>query len=221
MTWLAEGDALNWLGGGLDGSEANYLKQLAESVAHPGMLGFEVGGFTGWTASQVLPIFKENNGHFYFLDWFKGNVDTQVAGYHWPNFDSKKILLQALCNFEVQEFDGLMTFIIGTSLDMPPLCQDGALDYVYIGSDHRYSPFKKDIQSWLPKIRKGGVICGHAFTQPPGGCGPGSEPWEELSREPEQDLYHHGDFHFGVVRAVTELLPGFEVVGTVWSKKVE
>ncbi len=220
MTWLHEG-ALNWLNGGLDGSEANYLKRLAESVAHEGMLGFEVGGFTGWTASQVLPYFKANNGHFYFLDWFKGSVDTQVAGYQWPNFDSQKVLLQALCNFEVQDFESLMTFVIGTSLDMPPLLADSVLDYVYIGADHRYSCIKKDIESWLPKIRKGGVICGHAFTSAIGEYECGSDGWKELCAEPEQDFYNNGQFHFGVVRAVTELLPGYEKFGTIWSKRVE
>ncbi len=219
MTWLAEG-TLNWLNGGLDGTEANHLKLLAESVAHEGMLGFEVGGFTGWTASQVLPFFKENNGHFYFLDWFKGSVNTQVAGYEWPNFDSKKVLLQTLCNFETLDFDNLMTFIIGTSLDMPPLLADSVLDYVYIGADHRYSNVKKDIESWLPKIRKGGVICGHAFTAAVGDYAQGSDGWKELCAEPEQDFYNNEQFHFGVVRAVTELLPGYETFGTIWSKRV-
>jgi hypothetical protein len=217
MSWLAEGDALNWLNGGLDGDAAGYLKELAESVARQGMLGFEVGGFTGWTASQVLPVFKENNGHFYLLDWFKGSVETQVAGYHWPNFDSKKVLLQTLSNFETQDFDGLTTFIIGSSLDIPPICADGALDYVYIGADHRYTPFKKDLEAWLPKLRKGGVICGHAFT---GWCPKDSPEWQPLCDEPEQDFYNTCNFHFGVLRAVTELLPGYDTCATVWSKKI-
>jgi len=215
--WAAEGDKTNFLDGGMGGEAGGYLHGLAEAVAHPGMLGFEVGGFTGWTASQVLPVFKENSGHFYFLDWFKGSVGTQVAGYHWPDFDSKRILLQTLCNFEIQDFYGLMTFIIGTSLDMPPICADGALDYVYIGSDHRYTQVKKDIESWLPKIRSGGVICGHAFT---GTCAEGSDGWKDMCAEPEQDLYPSGEMHFGVVRAVTELLPGYDVCDTIWSKRV-
>jgi len=216
--WMAPGDKVNWLDGGLPGEAANHLRGLALSVAHEGMLGFEVGGFTGFTASQVLPIFKENNGHFYFLDWFKGSVDTQVAGYHWPDFDSKRILLQALCNFEIQDFSDIMTVLIGTSLDIPPICADRALDYVYIGADHRYTQIKKDIESWLPKLRKGGVICGHAFT---GKCRPGSPEWLEMCAETEQDLYPSGNMHFGVVRAVTEMLPGFEDYATIWSYTVK
>ncbi len=215
--WMAEGDEVNWLGGGLGGEAGGYLQGLIKSVARPGMLGFEVGGFTGWTASEVLPTVKENGGHFYFLDWFKGNVDSQVAGYHWPEFDSKRILLQALCNFEIQGFADTVTVLIGTSLDIPPVCADGSLDYVYIGSDHRYTPFKRDVEAWLPKVRKGGVICGHAFT---GWCAPGSDQWAVLCAEPEQDWYPNGEFHFGVVRAVTELLPGYDAFATVWSYRV-
>jgi len=214
--WTTEGEGLNWLGGGLEGEAGGYLQGLVKSVARPGMLGFEVGGFTGWTASQVLPTIKENDGHLYFLDWFRGNVDTQVAGYHWPEFDSKKILSQVLCNFEVQSFADITTVIIGTSLDIPPICADGSLDYVYIGSDHRYTPFR-DIEAWLPKVRKGGVLCGHAFVPV---CAQGSDHWNTLCGEPEQDWYANGEFHFGVVRAVTEMLPGHESFAGVWSYRV-
>ena len=42
------------------------------------------------------------------------------------------------------------------------LWNDG-LDFVYLDADHSYTAVKNDIESWLPLIRKGGVICGHDF----------------------------------------------------------
>ena len=102
------------------------------------------------------------------------------------------------------------------------IVSSGIADYVYIGADHRYSEVKADISAWLPKVRCGGVICGHAFTK---SIPLGSSLWDHLSAEidsgAERDYYQEHYVHFGVVRAVNELLPGFETMGQIWWKLVE
>ena len=40
---------------------------------------------------------------------------------------------------------------------------DGSLDFVYIDADHSYQAVKTDYEVWLPKIRIGGMICGHDY----------------------------------------------------------
>jgi len=40
---------------------------------------------------------------------------------------------------------------------------DGSLDLVYIDADHLYDGVKHDIICWLPKVRIGGIICGHDY----------------------------------------------------------
>lgn len=40
---------------------------------------------------------------------------------------------------------------------------NGSLDLVYIDADHGYEGVKNDIISWLPKVRIGGIICGHDY----------------------------------------------------------
>ncbi len=45
------------------------------------------------------------------------------------------------------------------------LYRDNSLDFVYIDADHRYEFVKQDILAWRPKIKKGGVIAGHDYTQ--------------------------------------------------------
>ena len=44
-----------------------------------------------------------------------------------------------------------------------PLIRDGSLDLVFIDALHDYDNVRIDIERWLPKVRKGGVICGHDY----------------------------------------------------------
>jgi len=41
--------------------------------------------------------------------------------------------------------------------------EDGSLDFVFIDADHSYEAVKADIATWMPKIRKGGLISGHDY----------------------------------------------------------
>ncbi len=56
------------------------------------------------------------------------------------------------------------------------------LDLVFIDANHGYDECKRDIKTWLPKVRKGGIIAGH-------------------------DYLEHTDY--GVMKAVLELLEVF------------
>lgn len=53
--------------------------------------------------------------------------------------------------------------IRATSKDAAQMFKDGYFDVVFIDADHSYESAKEDMQLWLPKIRKGGVLCGHDY----------------------------------------------------------
>lgn len=40
---------------------------------------------------------------------------------------------------------------------------DRSVDVVYIDADHRYESVRADIEAWLPKVRRGGFLCGHDY----------------------------------------------------------
>ena len=69
------------------------------------------------------------------------------------------------------------TILVLDSLTACDLFEDGSLDFVYIDAMHGYDYVIKDILSWYPKIKKGGVIAGHDYF----------------------------DYHSGVVKAVDEI----------------
>lgn len=52
------------------------------------------------------------------------------------------------------------------SFDAASFYDDESLDFVFIDADHTDFYFKKDLESWYPKVKKGGVIAGHDYDYP-------------------------------------------------------
>jgi hypothetical protein len=40
---------------------------------------------------------------------------------------------------------------------------DGKAGLIYIDADHRYESVKRDLNDWLPKLKQGGIMCGHDY----------------------------------------------------------
>lgn len=51
-----------------------------------------------------------------------------------------------------------------TSIQAAKIFPDGYFDLVYIDADHTYESVTQDNTVWLPKVREGGVICGHDYS---------------------------------------------------------
>ena len=49
------------------------------------------------------------------------------------------------------------------SVSASKMFKDNSVDFVYIDGNHSYKFVLKDIESWLPKIKEGGVLCGHDY----------------------------------------------------------
>lgn len=43
--------------------------------------------------------------------------------------------------------------------------KDKSIDFIYIDGDHSYGSVKKDLELYLSKVKKGGVIAGHDYTK--------------------------------------------------------
>lgn len=47
---------------------------------------------------------------------------------------------------------------------------DGSVDFIYVDGDHRYEGVMADLESWVPKVKPGGIVAGHDYRH--------FEPWE-------------------------------------------
>lgn len=84
----------------------------------------------------------------------------------------------------------VITLITGDSVRAASLFPNFGLTMVFIDANHSYASVSADIRTWLPKVRVGGVLAGDDIGLP-------DEP-------PEAKVWP------GVVRAVNELLPGWD-----------
>lgn len=55
------------------------------------------------------------------------------------------------------------TIVKDTSINVASVFDDESVDFVFIDGDHEYKGVKEDIEAWTPKVKKGGIICGHDY----------------------------------------------------------
>jgi predicted O-methyltransferase YrrM len=55
------------------------------------------------------------------------------------------------------------TLLRMASLDAAATVPDGSLDFVYIDANHGDAFVTADLEAWVPKVRRGGVVSGHDY----------------------------------------------------------
>ena len=78
-----------------------------------------------------------------------------------------------------------------TTNEAAGLFKDESLDAVFIDADHSYEAVKMDIENWMPKVRKGGILAGHDY----------NSAWP------------------GVIKAVNEIFPEAQKIDYCWVKQ--
>jgi len=98
--------------------------------------------------------------------------------------------------------------IMSDSAAAAALMGDRSFDLVFIDADHSYDCVKADIAAWLPKVRPGGILCGHdcesRVTQQDKAFLAGVRHRDAVEVEKRHFLH----FHAGVILAVDEAFAG-------------
>jgi predicted O-methyltransferase YrrM len=122
--------------------EADILSNLAISILGPNCTFIDVGSFKGGSAILFGKIVK-GYGKVFTVD-FKKNDEVVVK---------QHIKEEELDNEIIQIFTG--------SEEAAKQFPNNSIEFVYIDDGHTYSEMMRDLQSWYPKVKIGGIICGH------------------------------------------------------------
>jgi predicted O-methyltransferase YrrM len=141
------------------------LLNLVNQFKKPNMVVAEVGTYDGATSSAIAPIIKEMDGTFIAVDWFKGSIGVNVNEQGYSEEKHSEVLTRFKENIELVNCTYVTKIYDMLSLEAAELIEDESLDICFIDADHRYENVKQDINAWLPKIKPGGILCGHDLDQ--------------------------------------------------------
>lgn len=65
--------------------------------------------------------------------------------------------------FQKEIGQGQVEINIGKSFALAETFPDQYFDWIYIDTDHSYETTKKELESYAPKMKHGGIICGHDY----------------------------------------------------------
>lgn len=115
----------------------------------------EVGS---WKGKSTHALLSGTKGHVTAVDCWKGSGDSKDATY-WIG-QQEDIL--SIFKKNVEGFDNL-NIHTGYSPNVSKDFLDEQYDMIFIDAGHEYEEVKADIEAWLPKVKPGGIICGHDY----------------------------------------------------------
>jgi hypothetical protein len=113
----------------------------------------EVGVFRGENAAHILTTWK---GQMLYLVDAWDSVDIWSSEQGKANYEA---MLAA-----VKPHAGRYTILKNLTHSAAVALPDGHLDYIFIDAGHDYLAVRRDLNAWWPKLRRGGLISGHDYS---------------------------------------------------------
>jgi hypothetical protein len=141
---------------------AKYINSLPKTGKE--IIGAEVGVHRGELSHKLFKLIPRLK--LYMIDiWSEEAYPEQDATSASEKGQKKyKFQWQDNMNAAKKAVKGRKAKVIRSdSLSAVEKFPDSHFTFVFIDADHSYKAVKEDISIWLPKVRKGGYICGHDY----------------------------------------------------------
>lgn len=174
----------------------SFYRQVAPTLSADSVI-VEVGAWLGKSSIGMHKINLARNMpiKIYCVDTWEGSAESYHNDIKSKLAENNRTLYETFTeNVKLFHATDFIKAIRKHSTDAASLFQDGSIDLVIIDASHDHENVLKDITSWVPKIKKGGIIAGDDF----------SDSWP------------------GVQSAVKEFFGdnGFSVYNSTWFKRI-
>lgn len=121
----------------------------------------EIGVWQGKSIAYLAEKIEEagTNVILFGIDTFQGTGDNMMKE---AGMNSDQLYIKYCQN--TAQFGNIKTYR-GHSHNLPEMFADEYFDVIFIDGDHSYEAVKKDIELWYPKVKPGGIIAGHDYTE--------------------------------------------------------
>ena len=208
------GDPAEWSDGippEIHPADAETLTLLLNKVKRPGMVVLEVGSWVGNGSTKVIAeAIRDVGGTLYCVDTWAGSDNVE----HHQRFRARYNSMFTVFSENVKRYGAqhIVKPLVMSSLEASRMFPDDGIDLVFIDGNHGYSHVKQDVLAWLPKVKAGGVLCGHDCDASYADLDAALR--SEMEKHGEEDVLHNPytqgppALHAGVVTAVHEIFGG-------------
>lgn len=136
--------------------------QIARVLDYVGVMGgsgCEVGVNRGHHAWYILDNWP---GDLWLVDGWADRPGPPGVGIDWGGQHKQNSFLEE-CRLRLRSFTSRTIFHRAFSPQAAASYPDGFFDFVYIDATHTYEAVRDDLAAWYPKVREGGLLCGHDY----------------------------------------------------------
>lgn len=160
--------------------------QLLSALPKNGIC-IEIGVAKGAYSRAILKMAVPKKLHLIDPWEFQDDAEYKLDSHNVSNEENEIRFREVQATFDKEIKNGTVQIHRGYSYQVVSSFNDHYFDWIYVDAVHTYQGVRIDLESFYPKVKEGGFILGHDFTNRPG----------PLNR------------HFGVVKAVIDFLRYF------------
>jgi predicted O-methyltransferase YrrM len=135
------------------------LRLALENVGHAGVRMAEVGSWLGTGSTQVLiEHARRYDGTLVCVDTWQGSPGVERHEKIVANFD---VYGTFIGNVRRAGGSDCVEPLRCSSLEAALRFPDETYDFIFLDADHSYDATRQDIAAWMPKLKPGGLLCGH------------------------------------------------------------
>jgi hypothetical protein len=144
-----------------------FYASLAETLPS-GSTFVEIGCWMGQSiihfAQRCQDLGKDMK--IFVVDTFRGEEGQTM---HIPIVEAHggSVLDTFKSNIKAAGVEEMITIIQSDSAEAAVQFEDFSVDALYVDAAHEYEPVCNDLEAWIPKVKKGGILSGHDYQHEP------------------------------------------------------